>query len=179
MAPKGTSTSAALTMNQAAIRQLIDDRVAAALEAQAANMENTDNTNRNPEPRETPIARKCTYKEFISCQPFYFNGMEGAVGLILGGLPRSIEGNVTASKPQTLEEAINITQRLMDQVTKHNSMQGTNDHKRKFDDSKNTNNNNYPNDHNNNDHSNNCNNNNYRNNRDNNYHNNHNNDHHQ
>ncbi|GKB54186.1 putative reverse transcriptase domain-containing protein [Tanacetum coccineum] len=37
----------------------------------------------------------------------------------IGGLPRSIEGNVTASKPQTLEEAINIAQRLMDQVTKH------------------------------------------------------------
>nr|GEU62565.1 hypothetical protein [Tanacetum cinerariifolium] len=29
----------------------------------------------------------------------------------LGGLPRSIEGNVTALKPQTLKEAINITQR--------------------------------------------------------------------
>ncbi|GKA19463.1 reverse transcriptase domain-containing protein [Tanacetum coccineum] len=35
------------------------------------------------------------------------------------GLSRSIKGNVTASKPQTLEEAINIAQRLMDQVTKH------------------------------------------------------------
>ncbi|GJV22357.1 putative reverse transcriptase domain-containing protein [Tanacetum coccineum] len=33
----------------------------------------------------------------------------------IGGLPRSIEGNVTASKPQTLKEAINIAQRLMDQ----------------------------------------------------------------
>nr|GEV23543.1 ribonuclease H-like domain-containing protein [Tanacetum cinerariifolium] len=30
-------------------------------------------------------------------------------------LPLSIEGNVTASKPQTLEEAINIAQRLIDQ----------------------------------------------------------------
>ncbi|GJU72583.1 hypothetical protein Tco_1263988 [Tanacetum coccineum] len=30
-------------------------------------------------------------------------------------LPRSIEGNVTTSKPQTLKEAITITQRLMDQ----------------------------------------------------------------
>nr|GEX51422.1 reverse transcriptase domain-containing protein [Tanacetum cinerariifolium] len=56
--------------------------VATALEAQAANMANTDNTNRNPEPREIHAARKCTYKEFMSCQPFYFNGMEGAVGLI-------------------------------------------------------------------------------------------------
>nr|GEX02193.1 reverse transcriptase domain-containing protein [Tanacetum cinerariifolium] len=54
--PKRTSTSAALAMNQAAIRQLIDDRVAAALEAQAANMANTGNTNRNPE--QAPVARK-------------------------------------------------------------------------------------------------------------------------
>nr|GEV30954.1 reverse transcriptase domain-containing protein [Tanacetum cinerariifolium] len=70
---KRTSTSAASAMTQAAIRQLVADSVAAALEAQAANVENTDNTNRNPEPRETPVARKCTYKEFMSCQPFYFN----------------------------------------------------------------------------------------------------------
>ncbi|GJU71486.1 hypothetical protein Tco_1262891 [Tanacetum coccineum] len=33
-----------------------------------------------------------------------------------GGLPRSIEGNVIALKPQTLEEAITITQRLMEQM---------------------------------------------------------------
>nr|GEU96340.1 reverse transcriptase domain-containing protein [Tanacetum cinerariifolium] len=82
MVPKRTSTSAAPSMNQAAIRQLIDDRVAAALDAQAANMANTDNTNRNPEPRETPATRKCSYKEFMSCQPFNFKGLEGAVGHI-------------------------------------------------------------------------------------------------
>ncbi|GJY93836.1 hypothetical protein Tco_0509618 [Tanacetum coccineum] len=186
MTPKRTSTFAALAMTQAAIRKLVVDNVVAALEAQAATMANADNTNRNTEPRETPVARKCSYKEFMSCQPFNFKGTEGAIGLIrwfkqtksvflrsnytedckvkfatgnnlktyvrrfqelavlcptmvpnseklmevfIGGLPRSIEGNVTASKPQTLEEAITITQRLMDQVTKHNSMQGTNDHK--------------------------------------------------
>nr|GEZ69210.1 reverse transcriptase domain-containing protein [Tanacetum cinerariifolium] len=56
VAPKRTSTSAAPAMNQATIRQLIDDRVAAALEAQAANIENTDNTNKNPKPREVPVA---------------------------------------------------------------------------------------------------------------------------
>ncbi|GJW06024.1 reverse transcriptase domain-containing protein [Tanacetum coccineum] len=230
MAPKRTSTSAAPAMTQAAIKKLVADSVVAALEAQAATMASTDNPNRNTGPRETPVARKCTYKEFMSCQPFYFNGTEGAVGLIrwfertesvfsrsnctedckvkfatgtltedalswwnsyakpigieqadkiawtelkrlltnkycprtevkkmedefynlvvkgndlktyarrfqelavlcpnmvpnteklmeafIGGLPRSIEGNVTASKPQTLEEAITITQRLMDQ----------------------------------------------------------------
>ncbi|GJZ60512.1 putative reverse transcriptase domain-containing protein [Tanacetum coccineum] len=70
--------------------------------------------------------------------------------VFIGGLPRSIEGNVTASKPQTLEEAITITQRLMDQVTKHNSVQGTNDHKRKFDDRRTFTNNNYQNNRNNN-----------------------------
>ncbi|GJZ51653.1 hypothetical protein Tco_0606168 [Tanacetum coccineum] len=56
------------------------------------------------------------------------------------GLPRSIEGNVTASKPQTLEEAINIAQRLMDQVTKHAPMQVSSDNKRKFDDKRTFNN---------------------------------------
>ncbi|GJX66858.1 hypothetical protein Tco_0302585 [Tanacetum coccineum] len=159
MAPKRTPTSAAPAMSQAVIRKLVVDSVAAALEAQAATMANTKNTTRNTGPRETPVARKCSYKEFMSCQPFNFKGMEGAVGLIrwfertesvfsysnctedckmkfatgndlktyvrrfqelailcpnmvpnseklmevfIGGLPRSIKGNVTASKPQTL-----------------------------------------------------------------------------
>nr|GEV17784.1 putative reverse transcriptase domain-containing protein [Tanacetum cinerariifolium] len=52
------------------------------LEAQAANMANADNSNRNPKPREAPVARKCSYKEFMSCQPFNFKGSKGAVGLI-------------------------------------------------------------------------------------------------
>nr|GEV75995.1 reverse transcriptase domain-containing protein [Tanacetum cinerariifolium] len=249
-----TSTSAAPAMNQAAIRQLINDRVVAALEAQAANMANTINTNRNPE--QAPVSRKCSYKEFMSCQPPNFKVAKELLDLsteeaykitwvefkkllikkyypwteiqkmedefhhltvkgndlntyvrrfqelatlcptmvldseklleaFIGGLPRSIEGNVTASKPQTLEESINIAQRLMDQVTKHNHVQETNDHKRKLDDKRYTNNNNYPNnrdhnlypnDHNNNNHSINRNNNNYQDNRNNN---NRNNNHHQ
>ncbi|GKB82372.1 retrovirus-related pol polyprotein from transposon TNT 1-94 [Tanacetum coccineum] len=224
---KRMSTFEAPTMTQTAIRKLVADSVTTALEAQAANMANTDNTIR---PREALVARQCSYKEFISCQPINFKGTEGVVGLIrwfertesvfsrrnctedckvkfatgtlteealswwnsfaqpigieeaykitwvefkkllikkycprtevqkmegelyhltvkgndlktnmrrfqelttlcptmvpdsekmmevfIGGLPRSIEGNVTASKPQTLEEAINIAQRLMDQ----------------------------------------------------------------
>ncbi|GJR12543.1 reverse transcriptase domain-containing protein [Tanacetum coccineum] len=69
-------------MTQAAIRQLITDGIAAALEAQAATMANANNPNRNTGPRETPVAKRGNYKEFISCQPFYFNGTEGAVDLI-------------------------------------------------------------------------------------------------
>ncbi|GJX76197.1 putative reverse transcriptase domain-containing protein [Tanacetum coccineum] len=230
MPPKRTSTSEAPAMTQAAIKKLVADSVTAALEAQAATMAGTSNPNRNTGPTGTPVAKTGNYKEFISCQPFYFNGTEGAVGLIrwfertesvfsrskcaeenkvtfatgtltddalswwnayaqpmgvdqanqitwtelkrlltnkycprtevrkmedelynltvkgndlkpyvrrfqeltvlcpnmvpnteklleafIGGLPRSIEGNVIVSKPQTLEEAINIAQMLMDQ----------------------------------------------------------------
>nr|GEW44086.1 reverse transcriptase domain-containing protein [Tanacetum cinerariifolium] len=45
-------------------------------------MANTDNLNRNTGPRETHVAKRENYKEFISYQTFYFNGTEGAVGLI-------------------------------------------------------------------------------------------------
>ncbi|GJW45047.1 putative reverse transcriptase domain-containing protein [Tanacetum coccineum] len=82
MPPKRTSTSKAPAMTQAAIRKLVADSVTAALEAQAATMANADNTNRNTGEREAPVARKCSYKEFMSCQPINFKGTEGAVGLI-------------------------------------------------------------------------------------------------
>ncbi|GJR95148.1 hypothetical protein Tco_0267322 [Tanacetum coccineum] len=82
MAPKMTPTSAAPTMSQVAIRKLVADSVSAALEAQAATMANADNTTRNTGQGETPVARKCSYKEFMSCQPFNFKGTEGVVGLI-------------------------------------------------------------------------------------------------
>ncbi|GKA23510.1 hypothetical protein Tco_0709543 [Tanacetum coccineum] len=115
MPPKRTSTSEAPAMTQAAIRKLVADSVATALEAQAATMANADNTNRNTGEREAPVARKCSYKEFMSCQPINFKDSEKMIEFFIGGLPRSIEGNVTTSKPQTLEESINIAQRLMDQ----------------------------------------------------------------
>ncbi|GKF40477.1 hypothetical protein Tco_0120538 [Tanacetum coccineum] len=47
---------------------------------------------------------------------------EKLVEVFINGLPKSIEGNVTASKPQTLEEAINIAYRLMDQIIKRDSI---------------------------------------------------------
>ncbi|GJR24253.1 putative reverse transcriptase domain-containing protein [Tanacetum coccineum] len=162
MAPKRTSTSAAPAMTQAAIRKLVADSVATALEAQAATMENTDIINRNIEERESPVqkallASSAGLSELNQCFPvatipkttrskdvedeFYHLTMKGndlktyvrrfqelatlcptmvpdsekMMEVFIGGLPRSIEGNVTASKPQTLEEAINIAQRLMDQ----------------------------------------------------------------
>ncbi|GKF13687.1 hypothetical protein Tco_0055149, partial [Tanacetum coccineum] len=82
MPPKRTSTSEAPAITQVAIRKLVADSVAAALEAQAATMASINNPNRNTGPIGTPVARKGNYKEFISCQPIYFNGTEGTVGLI-------------------------------------------------------------------------------------------------
>ncbi|GKG22580.1 hypothetical protein Tco_0387883, partial [Tanacetum coccineum] len=82
MPPKRTSTSEAPTMTQAAIRKLVADSVTVALEAQAVTMANASNPNRNTGPTGTLVVKTGNYKEFISCQPFYFNGMEGAVGLI-------------------------------------------------------------------------------------------------
>ncbi|GJV78232.1 hypothetical protein Tco_1509816 [Tanacetum coccineum] len=63
-------------------RKLVANSVTAALEAQAATMENADNTKRNIGEREAHVARKCSYKEFMSCQPINFKGTEGAVRLI-------------------------------------------------------------------------------------------------
>nr|GEX19189.1 reverse transcriptase domain-containing protein [Tanacetum cinerariifolium] len=57
-ASQKTSTSAAPTMNQAAIRKLVADSVAAALETQVPTMENTENTNRNTRPRETHVRER-------------------------------------------------------------------------------------------------------------------------
>ncbi|GJU99704.1 putative reverse transcriptase domain-containing protein [Tanacetum coccineum] len=87
------------------------------------------------------VKRKCSFipyvirfQELAVICPNMVPNTEKLLEAFIGGLPRSIEGNVTASKPQTLEEAINIAQRLMDQVTKHTPVQVSSDNKRKFDD---------------------------------------------
>ncbi|GKD73181.1 hypothetical protein Tco_1331463 [Tanacetum coccineum] len=82
MPPKRASTTEAPAMTQDAIRKLVADSVTSALEAQAATMASASNPNRNTNLTGTPIVKTGNYKEFISCQPFYFNGTEGAVGLI-------------------------------------------------------------------------------------------------
>ncbi|GJZ90025.1 hypothetical protein Tco_0661952 [Tanacetum coccineum] len=76
MPPKRTSTSEASAMTHVAIRKLVADSVTTALEAQATTMASINNPNRNSGPRKTP------YEKFMSFQPFYFNGTEGAIGLI-------------------------------------------------------------------------------------------------
>ncbi|GKA99144.1 reverse transcriptase domain-containing protein [Tanacetum coccineum] len=57
------------------------------------------------------------FQELATLCPTMVPDYEKMMEVFIRGLPRSIEGNVTVSKPQTLEEAINIAQRLMDQET--------------------------------------------------------------
>nr|GEX80861.1 reverse transcriptase domain-containing protein [Tanacetum cinerariifolium] len=133
MAPKRTSTSAAPAMTQAAIRKLVADSVAAALEAQAATMENTDNTNRNTQQSGTHVAI-CSYKEFMSCQPFNFKCTKGYVGLICW-----------FERTESIFSRSNCTEDC-----KVKFVTGTNDHKGKFDDRITFTNNNYQNNRNNN-----------------------------
>nr|GEV86138.1 reverse transcriptase domain-containing protein [Tanacetum cinerariifolium] len=84
------------------------------------------------------------FQELATLCPTMVLDFEKMMEAFIVGLPQSIEGNVTTSKPPTLKEAINIAQRLMDQVTKHTLVQVSSDQKQKFDDRR-TFNDNYPN----------------------------------
>ncbi|GJU04848.1 hypothetical protein Tco_1121278 [Tanacetum coccineum] len=130
MAPKRKSTSAAPAITQATIRKLVDDSIAAALEAQVATMEmqtipigTPEKWNSFAQPIGIEEAYKTTWFELkklltkkycprteelaVLC-PTMVPNSEKLMEVFIGGLPRNIEGNVTASKPQTLEEAITI-----------------------------------------------------------------------
>ncbi|GJW10316.1 reverse transcriptase domain-containing protein [Tanacetum coccineum] len=112
-----------------------------------------------------PYVRR--FQELTTLCPNMVPNNEKLLEAFIGGLPpKQLKETILASKPQTLEEAINISQRLMDQIIKRDSMQETNNHKRKLEDKRNTidNNNNYPKYHNNNNHFNNRKNDNYQNN---------------
>ncbi|GJV43173.1 ribonuclease H-like domain-containing protein [Tanacetum coccineum] len=67
-------------LTHATIEKLVAHSVATVLKAQAAIMASTNNP--NSKLRKTSVSRKCAYKKFTSYQLFYFNGTDGAVGLI-------------------------------------------------------------------------------------------------
>ena len=84
--------------------------------------------------------------------PTKVSDLEQQLEKYIEGLPKSIEGDVTASRPQDLEEAIAIAHKLLEREIKRGQVRGNNDHKRKFDDGRS---NNYGNTHNNNNNNNN------------------------
>ncbi|GJT19935.1 putative reverse transcriptase domain-containing protein [Tanacetum coccineum] len=156
MAPKRTSTSAAPAMTQAAIKKLVADSVAAALEAQAATMTNTDNTNRNTGPRET----------HVDCKVKFATGTTNPGKLYHGGIHRPAIGNKrkhTKFPGNDLKTYIRRFQELailcpnmvpnsekLMEVFNGGLPKRTNDHKQKFNDRRTFTNNNYQNNRNNN-----------------------------
>ncbi|GJW49622.1 putative reverse transcriptase domain-containing protein [Tanacetum coccineum] len=75
-----------------------------------------------------PVARECTYQDFLKCQALNFNGMEGVVGLTRWfekmemvfhiSLPDNIQWNVIAAEPTRLQDAIRVANNLIDQKLK-------------------------------------------------------------
>nr|GEV63628.1 putative reverse transcriptase domain-containing protein [Tanacetum cinerariifolium] len=102
MAPKRTSTSATPTMNHAAIRKLVTDSVAAALEAQAATMvKKMEDAFYNLTVKENDLKTYIRrFQELAVLCPTMVPNSEKLMEVFIGGLPKSIQGNVTASKPQ-------------------------------------------------------------------------------
>jgi hypothetical protein len=74
------------------------------------------------------------FQELVLLCPAKVPDLEKLLEKYVEGLPRSVEDNVISSKPQTLEEAMSISQRLIEREIKRRQSQGGHDNKRKFDD---------------------------------------------
>nr|GEU69822.1 putative reverse transcriptase domain-containing protein [Tanacetum cinerariifolium] len=151
MVPKRTSTSAAPSMNQAAIKKLVADSTEGAVGLirwfkRTKSVFSRSNYTEDCKVKFTtctlteeallwgnsfaqPIGIEEAYKttwsdlkkllikkrfqELAVLCPTMVRNSEKLMEVFIEGLPRSIEGDVTASKPQTLEEAITRTQSIV------------------------------------------------------------------
>nr|GFA34336.1 hypothetical protein [Tanacetum cinerariifolium] len=71
------------SLSAATIERLITRRVVEAMTSYEAN-QNNRNEDGNPNVNVggvVPIARECTYQDFVKCQPLNFKGTEGVVGM--------------------------------------------------------------------------------------------------
>ncbi|GKE69756.1 hypothetical protein Tco_1527828, partial [Tanacetum coccineum] len=129
------------SLNVATIEQLITQRVTKAVAAYEAN-QNNQNGNGNPNVNVggvVPVARECTYQDFMKCHPINFKGTKGVVGLTrwfekmetvfhIINCPKKYQvkyasctlqdRNVIAAEPTRLQDAIRIANNLMDQKLK-------------------------------------------------------------
>ncbi|GKC78916.1 putative reverse transcriptase domain-containing protein [Tanacetum coccineum] len=142
MAPKkrttrtspATTTTTSTPITDAQIQSLIKRGVAVALaDRDADKSRNGDDSHDlgTEERRQVSTVRECTYTDFLKYQPMNFKGTEGVVELALmcdrmfpeesdvvekyvSGRPYMIHGIVKASKPKTMQEAIEFVTELMD-----------------------------------------------------------------
>ncbi|GJU90510.1 putative reverse transcriptase domain-containing protein [Tanacetum coccineum] len=110
LAPETTNTT---SVTNAQLQAMIKQGVTAVLAAHDSDRNtNGDDSHifRVGVRRTERTARQCTYIDFLKCQPLNFKGSEG----VAGGLPDMIHGSVVASKPKTMQEAVEIATELMD-----------------------------------------------------------------
>ncbi|GJY57305.1 hypothetical protein Tco_0456420 [Tanacetum coccineum] len=203
MAPKritrstpATTTTTTTPMTDAQLKTLIAQGVADALverDVDRSRNGKDSHDSRTGVRRQAPLARECTYPDFMKCKPLYFKGTEGFIELTqwfermetvfcisnctmenqikfatctllgsaltwwnshvrtaghdvamfpeesdkiekyVGGLPDMIHESVKASKPRTMQDAIEFATELMDKkISTFAERQA--DNKRKFDD---------------------------------------------
>ncbi|GJY64642.1 hypothetical protein Tco_0466102 [Tanacetum coccineum] len=83
-ASPATTTTTTTPVTNAQLKALIDHGVADALATcdVARSMNSDDSHDSGPGVRrQAPLARECTYPDFIKCKPLYFKGTEGVVEL--------------------------------------------------------------------------------------------------
>nr|GEW32832.1 putative reverse transcriptase domain-containing protein [Tanacetum cinerariifolium] len=120
MAPKRTTRSTPVittpapetttSVTNAQLQAMIDQGVTAALAARDANRNGDD----------SHTSGTGTYLDFLKFQPLNFKGTEGVVGLkidkverYVDGLPDTIHGSMMATKPKTMQDAIEFATELM------------------------------------------------------------------
>ncbi|GJU36139.1 hypothetical protein Tco_1184493, partial [Tanacetum coccineum] len=119
MPPKSTSA----LMTDAAIKQLIAQGIADALaeyEATRSSGNGDDSYDSGSDGRRhVPTTRECTYSDFLKSEikklEIEILKLKVKVDKYVGGLPDMIQGCVMASKPKTMQEAIEFANDLMDQ----------------------------------------------------------------
>ncbi|GKA36171.1 putative reverse transcriptase domain-containing protein [Tanacetum coccineum] len=127
MPPKRT-TATTTPMTDAEIKALIAQGVATVLaeyeDTQGSGNGDDSHDSRTDGRRHVPITRECAYNDFLKCQSLNFQGTKGVIGKCVnmvekyvGGLPDMIQGSVMASKPKTMQDAIEFATELLDQKT--------------------------------------------------------------
>nr|GEV30313.1 hypothetical protein [Tanacetum cinerariifolium] len=130
------------SVTNAQLQAMIDQGVTDALEARDATR-NGDDSHTSGTGRPVQVAHECTYLNFLKCQPLNFKGTEGVVKgtdvvaysqrfqelalmcnrtfpkekdkveRYVDGLPDTINGGVMATKPKTMQDAIEFATELM------------------------------------------------------------------
>nr|GEZ53901.1 hypothetical protein [Tanacetum cinerariifolium] len=123
MAPNRTTRSTAdqetinaTSVTNTQLRVMIDQGVTVALAARDALRSTNGDDSHNSGTcvrRIERATRECTYTDFLQCQPLPFKESD-KIEKYVGGLLDMIHGSVVASKPKTMQEAIEIATELMD-----------------------------------------------------------------